>query len=1018
LNDLGNPSRRETGGLARRIVKAPPLSDAKRARASLADLVARTSGEPDASDVPEALVQGLLPDLLAGIADHSPFLWQLALQEPSRLHRLAASAPEETHRAIIDRQDAIGRRFAKGEIARDEVVRELRRNRAEHALLVALVDIGGVWTVDEVTRALTAFADASVRAGVGVVLAEAAANGRIALPDPDDPGPGSGFVVLALGKHGAGELNYSSDIDLVVFFDSAAAPLAEGVEPTTFYTRVARELVKLLQERTADGYVHRVDYRLRPDPGSTPTAVSLASAYTYYETVGQNWERAALIKARPIAGDLALGERFLADLTPFIWRKYFDFASIADVHAMKRQIHAMRGHDQIAVAGHDIKLGRGGIREIEFFVQTQQLVFGGRRPGLRGRRTLDMLIELHDEGWITAKARDELAEAYRFLRSVEHRLQMVADEQTQRLPSDPGTLKRFAKFCGFPNLKAFETALRKHAGNVQTHYALLFEEGPELTSEVGNLVFTGSTDDPDTLATLRRLGFTEPERAAETVRGWHFGRRPAVTSARAREVLTELTPALLAALGGTADPDAALAALDRAFGRMPAAVELMTILRSHDRLCLLFADLLGTAPRLADTVAQSPHVLDTIIDPAFNQPVTDEARIEARVRGLIGKPAHFEDFLDRTRDAARQIRFLAGARLLSGVFSPDQAGLAFAAIADAAIRASHEAVREAFEAEHGTVPGGSLAIVGLGRLGSRELTADSDLDLVVLYDFDEERRESSGPRRVDAVVYYTRLTQRLVSALTAPTRRGRLYDLDLRLRPQGGKGPLASQFKGFITYERSEAELWEHMALIRARVIAADEAFATKVTQAIADLVGCRRDAAKVAAEVRAMRELIAKEKGDQDPWDIKLAAGGLTDLDFLAQALVLAYGNRHPSLIGQPTRAVLAKAAESGLLPEPDARALTEAHELFTGIFQWQRLAIAGAFDAAAVPPAILQRLAAVAGLPDAKVLLQHLNETRARVRKIFSRTLEGLQISPEGRGRVAPEGRTRRGEGSPERS
>jgi len=992
VNEGAISSTTQVGTLAERIRRAPLLMDRKSARAKLGDLVERASREADGHALLQLSKGGAFADLVAALAGHAPFLWHLALQDPGRLASLATTAPEESHRAIVERQASLGGRFASGGIARDEVVRELRRNRAAHALLVGLADIGEVWSVDEVTRALSEFADASVKGGVGVILAEAAANRRITLPNAEDPGAGSGFVILALGKHGAGELNYSSDIDLVVFFDSAAAPLAEGVEPTTFYSRLARDLAKLLQERTADGYVHRVDYRLRPDPGSTPTAVSLASAYVYYETVGQNWERAALIKARPVAGDLALGERFLADLAPFIWRKYFDFASIADVHAMKRQIHAVRGHDRIAVAGHDIKLGRGGIREIEFFVQTQQLVFGGRRPGLRGRRTLEMLAELHNEGWITAKARDELADSYRFLRSVEHRLQMVADEQTQRLPSDPDALKRFARFCGFPNLEAFETALRKHATNVQSHYALLFEEGPELTSDLGNLVFTGSTDDPDTLATLRRLGFKEPERAAETVRGWHFGRRPAVTSARAREVLTELTPALLAALGGTADPDAALAALDRAFGRMPAAVELMTILRSHDRLRLLFADLLGTAPRLADTVAQSPHVLDTIIDPAFNQPVTDGARIEARVRGLIGKPAHFEDFLDRTRDAARQIRFLAGARLLSGVFSPDQAGLAYAAIADAAIRASHEAVRAAFEAEHGSVPGGSLAIVGLGRLGSRELTADSDLDLVILYDFDEGRRESSGPRRLDAVVYYTRLTQRLVSALTVPTRRGRLYELDLRLRPQGGKGPLASQFKGFIAYERGEAELWEHMALTRARVIAADGTFGPTVTQGIAGIVGCRRDPAEVAAAVRAMRELIAKEKGDQDPWDLKLAAGGLTDLDFLAQALVLAYGNEQPSLVGQPTRAALVEAAKAGLLSQADGRALAEAHEQLTGIFQWQRLAIAGPFDAAAVPPAILQRLAAVAGLPDARILLEHLNETRARVREIFSRTLDAM--------------------------
>jgi [glutamine synthetase] adenylyltransferase / [glutamine synthetase]-adenylyl-L-tyrosine phosphorylase len=975
-----------SGSLAARIAETPAPADPKQAKAKLSDLVERAKATPEGAALLPFL-ENAFRSLLLAIADHSPFLWQLALADPARLARFGVHSPEEIHRELVCRVAGLYRTSPL--VDQRDAAREFRRARATHALLVALADIGGVWTVDEVTRYLSDFADATVSGAVNLLLGEAAVTGKIRLPDSDNPGEGSGFVVLALGKHGAGELNYSSDIDLVVFFDPQAPALADRDEAATFYSRLARNLAKLLQERTADGYVHRVDYRLRPDPGSTPVAVSLPAAYTYYETVGQNWERAALIKARPVAGDLALGQRFLDDLAPFIWRKYFDFASIADVHAMKRQIHAVRGHDEIAVAGHDIKLGRGGIREVEFFVQTQQLVFGGRRPALRGRRTLDMLAALHDEGWITAKARDELSGAYRFLRTIEHRLQMVADEQTQRLPSDPETLARFADFCGFPDLKAFETALCGHAHKVQAHYALLFEEGPELASEVGSLVFTGTTDDPETLETLRRLGFRHPEQAVETVRGWHFGRRPAVTSARAREVLTELVPALLAALGGTADPDGALAALDRAFGRMPAAVELMTILKSHDRLRLLFADLLGTAPRLADAVAQAPHVLDAVIDPAFVEPVNDEERVEARVRSLIGRPADFEDFLDRVRDAARQIRFLAGARLLSGIFSPEQAGKAYAAIADAIIRACFEAVRSSFEAEHGAIPDSRVAILGLGRLGSRELTAGSDLDLMVIYDFVEGQRESSGPRRLDAVVYYTRFTQRLTAALTVPTRRGRLYEIDLRLRPQGGKGPVAVQFRGFLSYQRSEAELWEHMALTRARALAGDEEFGGEVSRAVADIVALPRPIDEVAAAVRAMRELVAQEKGDQDPWDIKLAAGGLTDIEFLTQAITLANAAAHRSLIGMATEATIAEAAKLGLLEEGDARLLVEAHKLLNDIFHWQRLTIEGPFDAAKIPPAILRRLANAVGRPDASTLLEDLRETQRSVREIFLRVL-----------------------------
>ncbi|WP_407520901.1 bifunctional [glutamine synthetase] adenylyltransferase/[glutamine synthetase]-adenylyl-L-tyrosine phosphorylase [Methylobacterium oryzisoli] len=967
------------------LVAAPHLADADKARDRLGDLLALLDDAPEAAPLAAALrTDSPARALVLGLADHSPFLWGVILREPARLVQLMERPADASHAALAAAQRGAG---APG-TPREAVATALRRNRAEHALLVALADLGGVWSLEEVTGALSAFADASVNAALDAALHEAAASGRFRPADPADPQAGSGLIVLGMGKLGADELNYSSDIDLIVFFDAEAAPLREGVEATPFFSRLAQNVGRLLQERTADGYVHRVDYRLRPDPGATPTAVSLASAYSYYETVGQNWERAAFIKARPVAGDRPRAEAFLAELRPFVWRKYFDFASIADVHAMKRQIHAVRGHGAIAVAGHDIKLGRGGIREVEFFVQTQQLVFGGRRPSLRGRRTLEMLPALHDENWITPEARDELAEAYRFLRTVEHRLQMVADEQTQRLPEEPQRLDRFARFCGYRDAAAFGEALVDQATRVQAHYALLFEAGPDLSAEVGDLVFTGVEDDPATLATLRRLGFRNPELAIETVRGWHFGRRPAVTSARAREVVTELVPALIQALAGTADPDGALAALDRAFGRMPAAVELLTILRSHDRLRLLFADLLGTAPRLADTVAFSPHVLDAVIDPAFGEPVTDEAALHAQVRHLIGRTADYEEFLDRTRDAARQLRFVTGARLLSGILPPAGAGRAYAGIAQAAVAETLHAVSEAFAAEHGRIPGGRVAVLGLGRLGSRQLTADSDLDLVVLYDFDPENRESDGRRPLDAAVYHNRLTQRLVAALTVPTRRGRLYEVDLRLRPGGGQGPIAGQWQRFLPYQREEADLWEHMALTRARALAGDPSLTAEATEAVAAIVARPRDPAIVAREVREMRALVAREKRDGGPLDLKLSPGGLLDLDFLAQALVLTHAAAHPGLIGLDAPAVLTEAGDLGLLDPGDAAALGAAYRLLDDVHQWQRLMVEGPFEKGAAP-ATRARLAAAAGLPDEAALLTRLAEMRAEARGAFDRLL-----------------------------
>ncbi|AWB20021.1 bifunctional glutamine-synthetase adenylyltransferase/deadenyltransferase [Methylobacterium currus] len=971
-----------TGPLAARLTRAPRLAEPDRAQARLSDLLA------EAPDLAPLLAEGgPARDLLLGLADHSPFLWGLAARDPARLAGLLERPPEDSNAAILADQRGAGRAGPTGPAGSD-VAQKLRRNRAAHALLVALADIGGVWSLEQVTAALSDFADASVSAAVDAALVQAAGTGRFLPPDPINPQAGSGLIVLGMGKLGAGELNYSSDVDLIVLFDPDAAPLRPGVEATPFFSRIAQAVAKLLQERTADGYVHRVDYRLRPDPGSTPTALSLPSAYTYYETVGQNWERAAFIKARPVAGDLDLADSFLAELRPFIWRKYFDFASIADVHAMKRQIHAVRGHGAIAVAGHDIKLGRGGIREVEFFVQTQQLVFGGRRPSLRGRRTLEMLAALHDEGWITPEARDELSDAYRFLRTVEHRLQMVADEQTQRLPDEPVKLARFSRFLGFSDAAAFGEALTAEARRVQGHYALLFEAEPDLAAEVGDLVFTGAEDDPETLATLRRLGFRAPERATETVRGWHFGRRPAVTSPRAREVLTELVPALIQALAGTGDPDGALAALDRAFGRMPAAVELLTILRSHERLRLLFADLLGTVPRLADTVAFSPHVLDAVIDPAFVAPVTEAKALAEQFRTGLGRPRDLEDFLDRSRDAARQLRFVAGARLLSGILPPAGAGRAYAGIAEATVVAALEAVEAAFAEEHGRVPGGRFAVLGLGRLGSCQLTADSDLDLVVLYDFDPERRESDGKRALDAAVYYNRLTQRLVAALTVPTRRGRLYEVDLRLRPSGGQGPIANQWQRFSAYWREEAALWEHMALTRARPIAGEASLRAEADATAASVLRQPRDPGVVAGEVRAMRALIAREKGDHGPLDMKLAPGGLLDLDFLGQALVLSHASAHPDLVGLDAPGVLERAGAHGLIEAGMAGRLVTAYRLLDDVHHWQRLMVEGDFGRTA-PPAARARLAAALGQPDEAALTAQLTETRAGVQESFAAIL-----------------------------
>ena len=966
--------------LVLRLCKAPKLADARAARSRLSDLDACDDLRPMLAATP------LLRDLLLGVADHSSFLWRLMRQDPRRLVDLIASSPEEGLARILSSL----REACDAATSEADAMHALRLAKQAAALLIALADLGGVWDVAEVTLALSQFADAAVSNALRYLLRAAAHEGKLVLPDAQDPERGCGVVVIAMGKHGAFELNYSSDIDLIVFYDSQTDAVAQGHEPSVVFVRITRALARLLQERTQDSYVLRVDLRLRPDPGSTAVAISLAAAFSYYEMLGQNWERAALIKARPVAGDKPLGSDFLAELAPFIWRKYFDYAAIADIHAMKRQIHAVRGHAEVAVAGHDVKLGRGGIREVEFFVQTQQLIFGGRRLQLRGARTLDMLGALRADGWVTQEAVDDLSAAYKFLRAIEHRLQMIADEQTQRLPSDPEALKRFARFCGYARLSSFEKALIHHLRLVERHYARLFEHAPGLDTGAGSLVFTGVTDDPETLQTLARLGFQDPARAAETIRGWHFGRRPAVQSPRAREVLTELVPALLESFSGSGDADAALDAFDAALMRMPAAVELLSILRANDSVRDLFGDILGGAPRLARVVAMRPHVLDAAIDPALLQAPAEETAYDGRASAVLKNAGGAEEFLDAMRDLAQEEMFLIGVRTLSNLLDPLDAGRAYAALAGAIVRACLAHVQSVFAAEYGHVAGGRCIVLALGKFGSHEMTASSDLDLVLLYDFDEAHPESDGARRLHALQYYTRLTQRLVSSLTVATRRGRLYDVDMRLRPSGGQGPVATQVRSFLAYQLKDAEVWEHMALTRARVVAGDASLGALVEEAVTSVLRHERDASQLQMAVREMRALIAREKGEADPWDLKLAAGGVMDVEFIAQYLALRHAHATPQILAAEPAQIIVNAGRLGLIGAGDAERLAQAHGLYSTVTQMMRLTIEGPFDPAKAARGVLRRIAAGADCPDFQRLERQLVETRKMVRALFHKLLD----------------------------
>ena len=938
---------------------------------------------------------GSVACFLGAAFDLSPFLRDLARRRPQMLDPVFDKDIEARLAEILSGIGELA--FAEG-VSETSLMMELRLRKSEAHFLIALADLAGEADTAVTVRRLSDLADACVRAAADFLLRDAHRQGKLKLVDPANPAEKSGWILLGMGKLGAHELNFSSDIDLVVFFDPSAPAIVDPLDATDMFSRLARRLVRILHDRTEHGYVFRTDLRLRPDPGSTPLAIPVEAALNYYEGRGQNWERAAMIKARPVAGDMEAGAVFLKELQPYVWRKYMDYAAIADVHSIKRQIHAHKGHGEIAVRGHNVKLGRGGIREIEFFVQTQQLIAGGRFPELRGRETVPMLAELAARGWITAEARDTLTRQYWFLRRVEHAVQMIADEQTHTLPEDDEGLERIAHMLGFADAAAFSDAFRAALHEVEHHYAALFETAPELSAGVGNLVFTGDVDDPDTLQTLNRLGFQRPSDICRVIRSWHFGRYRVTRSAEARERLTELTPALLKAFGETRRADEALMRFDELLAGLPAGVQLFSLLQSNPALLKMLATIMGAAPRLAAIITRQPHVFDGLLDPGLLKDLPDRAYLSARLAALLDGDRNYEEVLDRLRIFAAEQKFLIGVRLLTGAIDPARAGKAFSDLADLTIGAALDAVMEEFAVRHGRIAGGRVALLGMGKLGSRELTAGSDVDLILLYDHDADAEESDGEKPLAPSQYFSRMTQRLIAAVSAPTAEGVLYELDLRLRPSGNKGPVATHVAAFAKYQRGDAWTWEHMALSRARAIAGDAGLRAGVEAEVAAVLALTRDAEKVKAEAAEMRALIEEEKPPHDLWDIKLIPGGLIDLEFIAQVAVIT-GNVEEAARATGTAKILAH-LDAGFIDPQARQELVDAYTFYQALTQMIRLCLTGGFDRDDLPLGLADLLLAATGLPDLGVLEAHLKDTAQTVRGHFGRLLPALKKKGSGRG------------------
>ena len=924
------------------------------------DAAAASCGDPEVRSFAEsASGQPVVKSCLDAVFGNSPFLSHNLLFNPGLVRRIFADGPGPViEDCIRDVRDP----HRLGSETRAELMARLRSAKSSVATAAAIADIGLGAPVMQVTGWLSELASATLHASCCHLLRELYERGKAELADPCHPAPDSGLIVLGMGKLGAGELNYSSDVDVIILFDDDAACIPAGNQQRLF-SQLARNLVTVMAKRTAEGYVFRTDLRLRPDPGTTPPAVSVARAVRYYRTIAQTWERAAMIKARPIAGDLAAGQRFLEANAGFVWRKNLDFPALRDIQAIKRKINAHKGSGDIAVEGHNVKLGRGGIREIEFLTQTRQLIWGGQNRELRGRGTIEMLNSLAVAGRISAGAASELQDAYLFLRRVEHRIQMVNDQQTHSLPGDREGTDRIAAFLGFRGAAGFRKSLLKHLRTVESHYNSMFEDSPAAGRDI-RLNFAAQEATGETAETLEAMGFADGRAVCLKVREWLVGNIRATQTHRSRTILNDIADPLIKAFAATSDPGRTFDQFDSLLGRLSRSINLFSAMAAEPSLLRLVAEIMGSAPRLADWISQQPSLLEGVLQSDFQQldPSLDadlEPEItEAARRGLVrlfyerefrpkqmqadlayrieteaGSSPDLQSLLDAQRRWVRNRKFQIGIHMLRGDMTPTQASLPLCGIAEACLSSLLEYIKSEFSAVHGSIEGGKLAILACGRLGSREMTLSSDLDLIFVYSHAPNAGHSDGRKSLAPTQYYAKFCRRFLNGVTAPTAEGRLYEVDMRLRPSGKSGPIACSIERFENYQRKDAWTWEHQALTRARVVYAEGRLRRQLGTIIQSVLSQERDRGQLAGDIRSMRRRIRRELEDPAQPTIKYRRGGILDAEFIAQYLQLLHAASHPGILQRDACSVFTEAGQLGLI-ETDA-----AVELHRDLQFWRNL-------------------------------------------------------------------------------
>ncbi|MDE2789446.1 MAG: glutamine-synthetase adenylyltransferase [Paracoccaceae bacterium] len=916
--------------------------------------------EPDNAGDLSAILEGVDPDdardpLIRGIACNSPYLFGLMMRESAWLQNAWDQGPEQSFHEILD--------LVRAEPGPRGLPAQLRIAKRRAALLIALCDLGGVWDLLTVTAQLTRFADTVVDTGLKRLMRDRFRLGRLQGLDEAQVERCAGVSVLAMGKMGAGELNYSSDIDLIVISDATDLPPDSVGDLRASFVRITRQLVRLLSDVTRDGYVFRTDLRLRPNPSTTPVCVSSEAALRYYESTGRTWERAALIKARSAAGDVAAGRRFLDQIAPFIWRRHLDFATVDAAHDMQNRIRQHKGlAGPIRLEAHNMKLGPGGIRQIEFFAQTLQLITGGRDPEVREPGTVGALRVLSAKGWIPEETANFLIEAYRQHRILEHRLQMVQDIQTQTLPSDESGMSRIAAFCGYTDEEAFRSDTRERLEEVYRICSQFFErKTPSNGDENADPV------DPTLI---------------ELSDGWPS--LPVLRSPNALPVFERVRPKILSRLTAADDPDLAAARFDGFLRGLPTGVQLFSLFETNPPLLDLLIDVCSNAPGLADYLAKNATVIEALFDPVFFQPMGDRDELVEDLAIVLATTPDYEARLNAARIWMHKKHFQIGVLQLRGIAGVLEAAQSYSDLAVSCVRALLPGVEFQFTSRYGQIPGMGIAVLAMGKLGSAEMTATSDLDLVIVYDA-AGQDASSGMKPLAATTYFSRLTQTLVTALSSRMTEGKLYNVDMRLRPSGRQGPVAISLQAFDDYQKNRAWTWEHLALSRSRVIAGHPETMKAVEGVRRSVLLQERDSQSVFADVANMRERIAANRKHDSVWNVKTRPGGLLEIELLAQALALVSNStdRHP-------KEQLASAAARGWLGPADLSTLTATHDLLVQVQHVLRLLAHERFEIDRLGAGGQAVLLSLTGRETVDELREHLMTGMSDCEGIVNRTLQ----------------------------